>query len=90
MKICDGDVAAWMVEKLAADSVLHQDEAATIIKVRFGDGFVYINENGNLGISKSVLRVFRRLTMPDVVWDRGERYWRYKHDYEKNSNRSMK
>jgi hypothetical protein len=45
------------------------------IESRFGDDFVYQNENGNLAIRKQVLAEFRALT-PEAVWSRSEKAWR--------------
>jgi len=71
----DADVAAWMVEELQRKSHLYQEEVAWDIQRKFGKPFVYDNENGNPAISPGVLKEFKKLT-PDVVWSRGERFWR--------------
>lgn len=76
------DVAAWMVEELQREGVLYQDVAASEITLRFGEKFTRINANGNVGISKPVLDAFNRLTGDDVVWCRGERYWRKREDWD--------
>jgi hypothetical protein len=49
---------------------------------RFGSDCVYENENGNLAIDRKVLSEFRKLTTDDVVWERGERLWRRREDYD--------
>jgi len=70
------DVAKWMVEELRRSNYLYQETAVMEIATKFGDDFVYFNENGNLAISKAVLTQFRKLTGESVVWERGERMWR--------------
>ena len=70
------DVAAWMVAELERQGVLHQDDAVGRIADTFGQGFTYDNEAGNPAISHAILAVFNKLTRKNVVWSRGERYWR--------------
>jgi hypothetical protein len=57
------------------DGTLYQHEAVEAIRERFGDAFVYQNDNGNLAIRKPVLDAFRKLT-PNFVWARRSQYWR--------------
>ena len=76
------DVAAFMLKRLNEDKTLYQEVVVYEIQERYGDEFVYINENGNLGIDRNVLSEFRKLTEGKVVWSRGERYWRFKEDYD--------
>ncbi|EJZ22439.1 hypothetical protein NE852_03315 [Rhizobium sp. Pop5] len=76
------DVAAWMMERLSADGALYQDVAASEIASKFGEDFVTINAAGNVGIAKPVLTAFNKLSGDDVVWSRGNRYWRKREDYD--------
>jgi hypothetical protein len=69
------EVAQWMLEQLA-QSELYQYDAVAEIAQRFGEEFVYQNDNGNLGIDRKVLSAFRRLSENTVVWVRSDRYWR--------------
>jgi hypothetical protein len=75
-------VARWMADQLAGDQPLYQNEAADEIQDRFGDDFTYENDNGNLAISRSVLKAFRALTEETVVWDRSERAWRRRESHD--------
>lgn len=68
--------AAWMKERLDRDGCLFQDEAASEIQIRFGEEHVYVNDAGNLAISRVVLAAFRRLTDGYAVWSFGDRQWR--------------
>lgn len=77
-----GDVAEWMVKRLNEDELLYQEVVVYEIQDQFGEDFVYENENGNLAISRKVLSEFRKRTEKDVVWERGERLWRRRADYD--------
>ncbi|MDC7261860.1 MULTISPECIES: DUF6953 family protein [unclassified Shinella] len=76
------DVATWMVEQLKDKKFLYQEHIVYSIQKEFGDEFVFINGNGNLGITKPVLTVFNKMT-PDVVWSRSDRCWRNRASYDK-------
>jgi hypothetical protein len=70
------DVAAWMLEEVNREGQLYQSEAVDEIEGRFGDEFVYENDNGNPAIARKVLAAFRKLTEETVVWDRWDFCWR--------------
>ena len=69
------DVAAWMLSELEKRKILYQDEAAGEIQMRYGNAFVYDNENGNLAIQPAVLAAFNKVSH-GVIWSRSQRYWR--------------
>lgn len=69
--------AQWMADQIAEHGELWQNDAADHIH-RVNDDLTYVNENGNLAISKAVLAAFRKLTDGTVVWERGSRSWRRK------------
>ncbi|MFC1793049.1 DUF6953 family protein [Planctomycetota bacterium] len=81
------DVAAFMLNRLNEDKTLYQEVVVYEIQQHYGAEFVYINENGNLAISRKVLSEFQKLTEGKVVWSRGERYWRFKEDYDDPKSR---
>ncbi len=70
------EVAEWMANEVRSKGELYQQDAVDAIERLFGADHVYDNENGNPAISKPVLAAFRKLTESDVIWIRGERYWR--------------
>ena len=70
------DVAKWMMDQIATGKLIYQEVIVYEIKKRFGDSFVYDNENGNLAIAKATLKAFAKMSGDDVVWERGERCWR--------------
>lgn len=69
-------VAQWMVKTLREQGEIYQDEVADTLHEKFSEEFVYENENGNWGISKAVLKEFRKLTEGWVKWEPSGRYWR--------------
>ncbi|MGK9261191.1 hypothetical protein KXS15_09530 [Sinorhizobium meliloti] len=72
------DVAQWMVDQMGTSARLYQETIVRKIKKHWGDDYVYKNQNGNLAISKEVLKEFKALTEESLVWERGERAWRRK------------
>ena len=44
------DVAQWMFAELQRVTYLYQEQAVFDIEQKFGEAFVYINENGNAAI----------------------------------------
>jgi len=76
------DVATFMLQRLIEERMLSQDVAVSEIALRFGEAFVYENQNGNPAIRADVLREFRKLTTDTVVWERGEKLWRFREDYD--------
>ncbi|HEI9870808.1 DUF6953 family protein [Morganella morganii] len=76
------DVAIWMKSELDKSDWLYQEDTVYKIKDLFGNDFVYINDNGNLAIDKKVLAKFRKLTADDVIWERGEKAWRKRENYD--------
>jgi len=76
------DVADWMLQRVLEERILYQDVAVSEIAARFGDSFAGVNVNGNLSISPKVLTAFRNCSAENVVWERGERAWRIREDYD--------
>lgn len=80
------DVAKRMLELLedrdASPTVpprskeLDQQDAVNMIQKEFGEEFLYMNANGNLGIHRKVLAEFHKLTGDRVVWERRGQCWR--------------
>ena len=69
-------VAEFMISEIVDKWYAHQETTVFDIQNKFGDEFVYINENGNLAISKQVLNEFKKLKEAnDIGWDRSERCW---------------
>ena len=71
-----------MLQQLEKERYVYQETIVYDIEGKFGDEFTYVNDNGNLAIDRRVLREFRKLTEGNVVWERGERMWRYRQHYD--------
>lgn len=69
-------VAEWMLSQVMEQGYLYQQTAVWDIEKRFGEEFVYQNENGNQAIASNVLAAFRKLSEDSVVWERSGRNWR--------------
>ncbi|MBS0877978.1 MULTISPECIES: hypothetical protein [unclassified Tatumella] len=76
------DVALWMKSELNNQNRLYQEVAVYEINKRFGNAFVYTNDNGNLAIDKKVLAKFKKLTADTAIWERGEKAWRKRESYD--------
>ncbi|HFF5536123.1 DUF6953 family protein, partial [Acinetobacter baumannii] len=81
--------AKWMVKELDEQEFLYPEWAVWEIQEIFGDDFVSENENGNLTISKVVLKEFRKLTEGEVVWMRSEKAWRRLYEDENYEGRQQ-
>lgn len=75
MEATKTDVAAWMVERLAAEGVLYQEYVVQEIAEKFGDEWTYDTEGGGLAISRPVLSEFKKLRPAEVEWDNGDKSW---------------
>ncbi len=80
------DVAEFMKAQLDQKKELYQEDVVYEIQIKFGSDFVYENESGNLAINKKVLNEFRKIT-PNVVWERGEKCWRKRQQYDHSGSR---
>ena len=69
-------VAQWMHDEVTERGHLEQEYAVYEIQSRFGEDFVYYNDNGGLAIDPKVLAEFRKMNEDTIVWERGSRMWR--------------
>ena len=79
------DVAKWMVQQIHDKRFLYQEEVVHKIRGKFGESFTHVKPNGNLAISRIVLRAFKQVSRNSVVWERGERMWRARTDHDSRS-----
>jgi hypothetical protein len=86
-KVTPKEVAEWMLEELKRVNFLYQDTVVYQISEKFGEEYTYTNQNGNLAIDRVVLKEFRKLTGDTVIWERGERLWRFREDYDEEGRR---
>ena len=68
-------VAQYMLDRPREEEPLDQENIAHEILDKFGESFVYTNENGNLAIGPAVLRRLNALTKETVVWAQRSLYW---------------
>lgn len=69
-------VAEFMISEILEKGYVYQEYIVQDIQEKFGDDFVYINENGNLAISKKVLNEFKKLKeQNNIEWDRSDKSW---------------
>lgn len=80
-------VAQWMLDELGRTKYLYQETVVYDIASKFGESFTYYNDYGNSAIDKKVLAAFRKLTGDSVIWDRGERMWRFRENYDEPGRR---
>ncbi|QMV42819.1 DUF6953 family protein [Cohnella cholangitidis] len=69
------EVARWMFEELRNSGALYQTAAVNHIKTRFGEQFIYVNDNGHESIDKEVKKAFKKLHGGKAAWDRDAFYW---------------
>jgi hypothetical protein len=72
------DVATWMLNALAADDCLYQDDVVDFLIRSKQESFLIENNDGNQVLSRPVLDAFKKLTPDNVVWVRSGFYWRYR------------
>ena len=81
-------MAQWMLAQFK-DGLLYQEDVADALEKNHGFDYVTENErNGNLAISKPLLREFRKITEGKVVWDRYDKSWRMLDEGEKYEGRA--
>lgn len=76
------EAAHWLLAEVRANGELYQYEAASHLENETGKDLTYINDNGNVAIAPSVLSEFRKLAPDEVVWERSERLWRLREEYD--------
>lgn len=69
-------VAEFMINEILEKGYVYQEYLVHDIQEKFGDEYVYENENRNLAISTKVLKEFKKLKEDnDIEWDRSNRCW---------------
>jgi hypothetical protein len=69
-------IIVWMLQQIAREGRLYQEDAADEIARTFGPDFVHENRRGRRAIDKRIVKEFRRVAGDNVVWDREEFFWR--------------
>jgi hypothetical protein len=81
-------MAQWMLDQFK-NGYLYQEDIAWALNKESGFDYTYENDNGNLAISKPLLKEFKKVTEGKVVWERGEKAWRILKDNEKYRSRQQ-
>lgn len=69
-------VAEFMINEILEKGYVYQEYLVHDIQEKFGEEYVYVNENGNLAISKKVLNEFKKLKdVNGIEWDRSDKSW---------------
>ena len=69
-------VAEFMINEILEKGYVYQEYLVHDIQKIFGEEYVYVNENGNLAISKKVLNEFKKLKEANgIEWDRSDKSW---------------
>lgn len=72
------EIAAYLLERINAEGTVYQSDFVHDVSARFGEKFVFINDNGNPAVVPSVYRVFRKIKAEnprEVQWDRWDFSW---------------
>lgn len=77
------NVAQWMLDEVLDKGYLEQSAVVYVILKKFGNDFIYQNDNGNLSIQKKVLSAFNKLSADNVVWLKGEKAWSPRKEHHK-------
>lgn len=76
--VTEKDVARFLFEEIKSDGTVYQLDAVENIKTKFGEQFIYENENGNDAIDKKVLREFNKIkknSEEDIEWSNSDKCW---------------
>ncbi|WP_040948493.1 DUF6953 family protein [Gorillibacterium massiliense] len=69
-------IAQWLYDMIMKDGEAYQRDVVEEIEQRFGEDYVYENENGNLAIDKKITAEFRKLNNKGLIeWDRSGFFW---------------
>jgi hypothetical protein len=71
-------IASWMLSSLEKEGCLYQDDVVDYLVKNNAEDLLRENSDGNQVLTISVLNSFKKITEPNVVWVRPDRYWRYR------------
>lgn len=69
------EAAEWMVREIEFRGTLTQTEAIEHVRANFGEEHIFVNERGNVSLSKEVKKAFRKLHKGRIAWDRDGFFW---------------
>ncbi|MGL6049973.1 MAG: DUF6953 family protein [Aeromonas salmonicida] len=71
-------MSQWMVQMLARDGCLYQDDVVDYLVKNSSDELLRENVDGNQVLAKQVLDAFLAKTKDSVVWVKPDFYWRWR------------
>jgi hypothetical protein len=69
------EIAEWMLTEVKSAGILYQSAAIEHIVSKYGEAFIYLNENGNKSIAKDVKKAFKKLHGGKAAWERDGFFW---------------
>src|SRR5829696_9688294 len=78
LTVTPAEIAAYLMQQLEEHGIVYQREFVEDVEERFGERFVYINENGNPAVARSVYTAFAKLKAEhprEIEWDRWSFCW---------------
>lgn len=67
-----------MLSELQRHGCIYQDDVVDYLVKADAEVLLRENSEGNLVLGQDVLRAFKSLTEPNVVWVKPDRYWRFR------------
>jgi len=83
------EIAEWLYNRILEEGYLSQSTAVQEIAEKFGDKYIYNNENGNPAIDTKVLAEFRKLKGDKIVWEREDFSWRTVTDLDRENEKMV-
>ncbi|WP_443019081.1 DUF6953 family protein [Sphingomonas sp.] len=69
------EAAAWIANEIRVNDYLDHAEVIARLESAHPDLIAY-NDRGNPVVAPSVLKAFKKLNPPDIVWSRSGLHWR--------------
>lgn len=84
------EVAKWLYDRIKSKGSVYQYDIAREISDKFGKEYTPITENGGRTLHHRIKYHFKKLKGNDVEWDNTNKLWRWKTDFEKESEEMVK
>ncbi|MDN4600741.1 hypothetical protein P5G61_05850 [Paenibacillus sp. F6_3S_P_1C] len=70
------EIAQWLYDKILEEQVVFQYDAVREVEKKFGEKYIYVNDNGNKAIDKKITSAFRDINKDNLIeWDRYDFKW---------------
>mgnify|MGYP006879605538 CR=1 FL=1 len=74
-----------MLQALEKEGCLYQEDVVDYLVKAGSDNLLRENADGNVVLATPLLNAFKKITEPEVVWVKPERYWRYRVAEDENT-----